>query len=72
MTIKKPTDAEASRVKRGVGATSKKPSDLRVRRRKGKPIAVRPQVLKNEPWYASAAVQIGIKAGDQGDKSLKH
>jgi len=66
MAIKKPTDAKVSRVKRVIGATARKPGDLKVKRGKGKLIAVRPQVLKNEPWYASAAMKIGIKAADQG------
>ena len=49
--------------------TTKKPTHLKVRRAKGKLITVRRQVLKNEPWYASAAIHLGIKAADQGDKS---
>ena len=49
-----------------LGVTTKKPGDLKLRRRKGKLIAVRRLVLKNEPWYASAAIRIGIKAADQG------
>src|SRR5215208_3679561 len=48
MAIKKPTDAKVSRVKRVIGATTRKPGDLKVKRGKGKLIAVRPQVLKNE------------------------
>ena len=66
MTSKKRIDLKGSRAKRSVGATTKKPGALKLRRRKGKPIPVRRQVLKNEPWYASAAIQIGIKAADQG------
>jgi hypothetical protein len=68
MTTKKTTHLKVSRAKQSVGMT-KKPGDLKVRRRKAKLIAVRRQVLKNEPWYASAAIQIGIKATGQGDKS---
>ena len=56
MTSKKPTRLKVSRAK---------PGDLKVRRAKGKLTIVRRQVLKNEPWYASAAMQIGIKAGEQ-------
>ena len=66
MTTKKTTHRKVSGAKRGSGGTTKKPGDLKVRRAKGKLIAVRRQVLKNEPWYASAATQIGIKAADQG------
>jgi len=62
MTSKKPTRLKVSRAKR----SSKKLGDLKVRRAKGKLIIVRRQVLKNEPWYASAAMQIGIKAAEQG------
>jgi hypothetical protein len=69
MTTKKSTHLKVSRAKRSIGMTTKKPGDLKVRRRKAKLIAVRRQVLKNEPWYVSAAIQIGIKAADQGDKS---
>jgi hypothetical protein len=57
MTSKKPTRLKVSRAK---------PGDLKVRRAKGKLTIVRRQVLKNEPWYASAAMQIGIKAAEQG------
>ena len=57
---------KVSRVERSIGMTVKRPGDLKVKRRKGKLIAVRRQVLKNEPWYAPAAIQIGIKAADQG------
>ena len=57
---------KVSRAKRSIGMTAKRPSDLKVKRRKGKLIAIRRQVLKKEPWYASAAIQIGIKAADQG------
>jgi hypothetical protein len=56
---------KASGAQRSNGVTTKKPGDLKVRRRKGKLFAVRRQVLNNEPWYASAAIQIGIKAADQ-------
>ena len=69
MTTKKFTHVKVSRAKRSIGMTTKKPGDLKVRRRKAKLIAVRRQVLKNEPWYALAAIQIGIKAADRGDKS---
>ena len=52
--------------------TTKKPTHLKVRRAKRKLIAVRRQVFKNEPWYASAAIKIGIKAGDQSNNSSRH
>ena len=67
MTTKKPIHLKVSRAKRSIGLTTK-PGDLNVRRRKGKLIVVRRQDLKNEPWYASAAIQIGIKTADAGDK----
>jgi hypothetical protein len=58
MTTKKPIRLKVGRAKRSIGLTTK-PGDLKVRRRKGKLIVVRD--LKNEPWYASAAIQIGIR-----------
>jgi len=44
-----------------MGMPSKKPTQIKVRRAKRKLIGVRRQVLKNEPWYASAAIKIGIR-----------
>jgi hypothetical protein len=60
------TTKKIGRAERSIGMTAKRPADLKVKRRKGKLIAIRRHVLKNEPWYASAAIQIGIKAADQG------
>ena len=48
---------------------AKKPTHLKAKRGKRKLIAVRREVLKNEPWYASAAMRMGIKAAGQADKS---
>jgi hypothetical protein len=50
-----------------IGMTTKKPTDLKIRRAKRKLKVARPEVFKKEPWYASAAMRIGIKTGD--DKS---
>jgi hypothetical protein len=49
--------------------TARKPTQMKIRRVKRKLKTVRPQVLKNEPWYASAAIQLGIRTADQRDKS---
>jgi len=49
--------------------TAKKPKDLNIKRAKRKLRPVRPKVLKNEPWYASAAMRMGIKTADQRDKA---
>jgi hypothetical protein len=65
MTTKKPTHLKVSRSKRAASLIAKKPGDLKVRRGKRKLMTVRQQVLRNERWYASAVMQIGIKAGAQ-------
>jgi hypothetical protein len=50
---------------------AKKPTDLKIKRTKPKLKAVKREVLKNEPRYASAAIQMGIKTADQRDKSRR-
>jgi hypothetical protein len=50
-------------------STLKKPAQLKIRRAKRKLKVVRGQVLKNEPWYASAAMRIAIKTADERNKS---
>jgi hypothetical protein len=48
---------------------AKKPTQLKIRRAKRNlKIVGRQAVLKNEPWYASAAMQLGIRTREQRDK----
>jgi hypothetical protein len=48
---------------------AKKPGDLKIKRRKPKSGFVRAKASKDQPWYASAALRIGIttKALRDGD-----
>jgi hypothetical protein len=48
---------------------AKKPTELTIKRAKPKLKVVRREVLKNEPWYAAVASQMGIKTPDRRDKS---
>src|SRR5215204_3306914 len=50
--------------------TARKPAQLKIRRAKRNlKVVARQAVLKNEPWYASAAMQLAIRTADQRDKS---
>ena len=41
---------------------AKKPGDLKIARRKRKPLVLSAKVRKGQPWYASALAQISISA----------
>jgi hypothetical protein len=44
--------------------TTRKPSELRVKRSKRKPVHLKHTALKDQPWYAEAARTLSIKRDD--------